>query len=84
MTRTRIHPAWFVAVTAFVALVGAAGFRAAPGALFVPLHDEFGWSTSIMSLAVSINLLLYGLGGVVVPFAGIKAIDLLLGVAGLA
>ena len=30
------------------------------------------------------NLLLYGLGGVVVPFAGIKAIDLLLGVAGLA
>jgi len=30
------------------------------------------------------NLLIYGLGGVVVPFAGIKAIDLLLGVAGLA
>ncbi|KAA1395341.1 MFS transporter [Aeromicrobium ginsengisoli] len=66
MTRTRVHPAWFVAVTAFVALVGAAGFRAAPGALFVPLHDEFGWSTSIMSLAVSINLLLYGLTA---PFA---------------
>jgi predicted MFS family arabinose efflux permease len=62
----RIHPAWFVAVTAFVALVGAAGFRAAPGAMFVPLHDEFGWSTSIMSLAVSINLLLYGLTA---PFA---------------
>jgi predicted MFS family arabinose efflux permease len=62
----RIHPAWFVAVTAFVALVGAAGFRAAPGALFVPLHDEFGWSTSIMSLAVSVNLLLYGLTA---PFA---------------
>ena len=66
MARTRIHPAWLVAVTAFVALVGAAGFRAAPGALFVPLHDEFGWSTSIMSLAVSINLLLYGLTA---PFA---------------
>jgi predicted MFS family arabinose efflux permease len=32
----------------------------------VPLHDEFGWSTSIMSLAVSINLLLYGLTA---PFA---------------
>lgn len=51
---------------AFVALLAAAGFRAAPGALMVPLHDEFGWSTSIMSLAVSINLLLYGL---VSPFA---------------
>lgn len=66
MTRARIHPAWWVAVTAFVALIGAAGFRAAPGALMVPLHDEFGWSTSIMSLAVSINLLLYGLTA---PFA---------------
>ncbi|MEV7398417.1 MFS transporter [Aeromicrobium sp. NPDC092404] len=66
MTRMRLHPAWLVAATAFVALVGAAGFRAAPGALFVPLHDEFGWSTSIMSLAVSINLLLYGLTA---PFA---------------
>jgi predicted MFS family arabinose efflux permease len=66
MTRTRIHPAWLVAATAFVALVGAAGFRAAPGALFVPLHEEFGWSTGMMSLAVSINLLLYGLTA---PFA---------------
>ncbi len=66
MTRRRLHPAWFVAVTAFVALIGAAGFRAAPGALMVPLHEEFGWSTSIMSLAVSVNLLLYGLTA---PFA---------------
>ena len=32
----------------------------------VPLHEEFGWSTSIMSLAVSINLLLFGLTA---PFA---------------
>lgn len=51
---------------AFLALVGAAGFRAAPGALMVPLHDEFGWSTSVMSLAVSINLVLFGLTA---PFA---------------
>ncbi|MET0715780.1 MAG: MFS transporter [Mycetocola sp.] len=62
----RVHPAWWVAGVAFLALLGAAGFRAAPGALMVPLHDEFGWSTSIMSLAVGINLLLFGL---VAPFA---------------
>lgn len=62
----RLHPAWLVAAVAFLALVGAAGFRAAPGALMVPLHEEFGWSTSVMSLAVSINLLLYG---VTAPFA---------------
>ncbi|QNF93983.1 MFS transporter [Janibacter sp. YB324] len=64
--RPRIHPAWWVAAVAFLALLGAAGFRAAPGALMVPLHEEFGWSMSTMSLSVGINLLLYGL---VAPFA---------------
>lgn len=65
-TGHRIHPAWWVAAVAFLALLGAAGFRAAPGALMVPLHEEFGWSMSTMSLSVGINLLLYGL---VAPFA---------------
>lgn len=64
--RPLIHPAWWVAAVAFVALFAAAGFRAAPGALMVPLHDEFGWSMSVMSAAVSINLVLFGL---VAPFA---------------
>lgn len=64
--RRRVHPAWWVAAVAFLALFGAAGFRGAPGALMVPLHHEFGWSMSAMSLAVSVNLVLYGL---VAPFA---------------
>lgn len=64
--RTRVHPAWWIAAVAFLALLGAAGFRAAPGALMVPLQEEFGWSTGVMSLAVSVNLILYGL---VAPFA---------------
>ncbi|UVS77255.1 putative MFS-type transporter YhjX [Actinokineospora sp. UTMC 2448] len=62
----RPHWAWFVAGTAFVALVGAAGFRAAPSVLIDPLHQEFGWSTATISAAVSVNLLLYGL---ISPFA---------------
>lgn len=62
----RIHPAWLVAAVAFIALMGAAGFRAAPGALMIPLNDEFGWSISAMSTAVSLNILLYGLTA---PFA---------------
>ena len=62
----RIHPASWVAAAAFVALFAAAGFRAAPGALMVPLNEEFGWSMSTMSVAVSVNLLLYGLTA---PFA---------------
>ncbi|AOY70209.1 MFS transporter [Arthrobacter sp. TES] len=64
--RRRLHPAWIVAAVAFLALVGAAGFRAAPGVLMVPLQQEFGWSTTVLSLAVSINLVLFGLTA---PFA---------------
>ncbi|MFF5291289.1 MFS transporter [Paractinoplanes globisporus] len=51
---------------AFVALVGAAGFRATPSVMLRPLHDEFGWSLGTISAAVSVNLLLYGLTA---PFA---------------
>ena len=66
-TRTRrIHPAWIVAAVAFLALVGAAGFRAAPSVLMLPLEEEFGWSRAELSLAVTVNLLLFGL---MAPFA---------------
>lgn len=68
LTRTRRgpHPAWIVAAVAFLALVGAAGFRAAPGVLMLPLEDEFAWSRTQLSLAVTVNLLLFGL---MAPFA---------------
>ncbi|HUQ56186.1 MFS transporter [Lentzea sp.] len=62
----RLHWAWVVAGVSFIALVGAASFRAAPSALIEPLRAEFGWTTSTISLAISINLLLYGLTA---PFA---------------
>jgi MFS family permease len=65
-TGPRLHRAWLVAAVAFVALIGAAGFRATPGALITPLQDEYGWSRGTISLAVSVNLLLYGLTA---PFA---------------
>jgi len=62
----RIHYSWVVAAVTFVALMGAAGFRATPGVLIVPLQNEFGWNRAIISVAVSINLILFGLTG---PFA---------------
>ena len=61
-----LHPAWIVAAVTLVAVVGAAGFRATPGVLMDPLHDEFGWSHGTISAAVSVNMVLYGLTS---PFA---------------
>jgi MFS family permease len=68
-TRTvtrRPHPAWLVAAVAFIALVGAAGFRATPSVMLHPLHEEFRWPLATISAAVSVNLILYGLTA---PFA---------------
>ncbi|WP_431902109.1 MFS transporter [Nonomuraea sp. bgisy101] len=62
----KLHRAWLVAGVAFVAIIGAAGFRATPGVLINPLQEEFGWSSGEISLAVSVNLVLYGLTA---PFA---------------
>ena len=46
--------------------MASAGYRSAPSVLIVPLEEAFGWSRSQISLAVSINVLLFGL---VAPFA---------------
>jgi predicted MFS family arabinose efflux permease len=62
----RLHRAWLVAGVGFVAIIGAAGFRATPGVLLTPLQEEFGWSRGTISAAVSVNLLLFGLTA---PFA---------------
>ncbi|MEU7001720.1 MFS transporter [Nonomuraea sp. NPDC046570] len=64
--RRRLHRAWLVAAVAFVAILGAAGFRATPAVLITPLEQEFGWTRGTISLAVSVNLVLYGLTA---PFA---------------
>ena len=66
VTRSKNVWPWLIAGIGFVALVSAAGFRATPGALVEPLRREFGWSTGQISLAMSVNLALYG---VTAPFA---------------
>ena len=64
--RGRVHYAWVVAAATFVVLLTAAGFRATPGVLLLPLQHEFGWSPALIGGAVAVNLLVYGLGA---PFA---------------
>lgn len=65
-TGNRFHYAWVVAGVTFLTLLITAGIRSTPGILIVPLEHEFGWSRATISIAVSVNLLLYGLMG---PFA---------------
>ncbi|TQL51264.1 cyanate permease [Ornithinicoccus hortensis] len=55
-----------MAGVAFVAIIGAAGFRSVPSVLLEPLHHEFGWSHGLIGTAVSVNLVLFGLFS---PFA---------------
>src|SRR5688500_20319423 len=62
-SRPAPHYAWVVMGVTFLTLLAAAGVRATPGVLFVPLGAEFGWDRSTVSLAVSVNILLYGLVG---------------------
>ena len=55
-----------VVATTFIALLVAAGLRAAPGVLMQPLEMHFGWDRATISLAAAIGIFLYGLVG---PFA---------------
>ena len=66
MKLRKIHPAWFAAGVTFLTLVATAGFRSAPSVLVVPLEASFGWSRDDISLAIAINVLLFGLTA---PFA---------------
>jgi predicted MFS family arabinose efflux permease len=50
----------------FVTLAITAGFRSASSVLIIPLEEAFGWGREQVSLAVAINVLIYGL---VAPFA---------------
>ena len=64
--RTRLHYAWAIAGLTFLVLIFAAGVRSAPGVLMLPLEADMGWTAATISLAVAINIALFGLLG---PFA---------------
>jgi sugar phosphate permease len=64
--KARTHYAWVVAGVTFITLLAAAGARATPGVILLPLGNEFRWSRATVSSIVAINIFLYGLMG---PFA---------------
>jgi sugar phosphate permease len=65
--RWRVHYAWVVAFITFLSLLASAGIRSTSTIMVLPLEHDFGWDRATVSLALSVNLLLYGLCG---PFAG--------------
>ena len=67
MALSRLHYAWVIAGVTFLALLASAGIAATRAVLVLPLEAEFGWDRATISLALSVNLLLFGLCG---PFAG--------------
>lgn len=62
----KLHYAWIVVGVTFLTMLVTAGVRSTPGVLIIPIEHEFGWSRATISVAISVNLLLYGLMG---PFA---------------
>ena len=61
-----VHYGWVVAAITFLTLLAAAGGRAAPSVMLVPVGNEFQWSRATVSSVISVNIFLYGLVG---PFA---------------
>jgi MFS family permease len=59
----RIHYAWIVVIVTFLSLLAAQSVRAAPSVIITSLESEFGWTRTEISLAISLSILTFGLGG---------------------
>jgi MFS family permease len=67
LQRAEFFYSWvMVGVTALI-LIGSSGVRSAPGVMILPIQGETGWALSLLSLAVSSGLLLFGFTA---PFSG--------------
>jgi len=62
----RVHYGWIIIPLTFFVLLVAAGARSTPGVLMQPMEHEMGWTAATISIAVAINIALFGLMG---PFA---------------
>lgn len=63
----RVFYGWYVVGATILLLLVAAGVRSIPGIMLVPIMQDTGWERSAISLAISLGLVVFGLGS---PFAG--------------
>ena len=63
MIRHRVFYGWVVVAVTVVVVLITAGVRSAPGAFLLTMIDEPGWSTSSVSFAAAVGLVVFGLAG---------------------
>jgi sugar phosphate permease len=80
LARLNIHYGWVVVAVTFLTMLSTAGAMGLPGALILPLNNEFDWDVGSISSALALRLALFGLMG---PFSaglieryGVRAIVL--------
>lgn len=66
LARRGIHYGWAVAAVTFLVMLATAAAMGMPGVLIRPLSQDFGWSTTDISGALALRLVLYG---AIAPFA---------------
>jgi MFS family permease len=66
LMRRGIHYGWVVVAVTFLTMVGTAAAMGVLGVLLLPVRGEFGWDTGLISGALALRLMLFGLMG---PFA---------------
>jgi MFS family permease len=66
-----VHYGWVIVVVMGLAMFASSAIRTMPIPLLLPIEAEFGWDRAAITLAISINLLLFGMLG---PLVG-RCID---------
>lgn len=59
MLKTFLGPK--IVMVTFLTLMGAFGLNLTAGQFFAPLNDTYGWDLTILSLAVSLNMITWGI-----------------------
>ncbi|UOQ49322.1 MFS transporter [Gracilibacillus caseinilyticus] len=59
MLKTFLGPK--IVMVTFLTLMGAFGLNLTAGQFFTPLNDTYGWNLTILSLAVSLNMITWGI-----------------------
>ena len=66
LNKEKIFWGWYIVAGAFFVMAVNYGTRYCFGVFVKPLSEEYGWSRSVISLAATINMLVYSIGAIFV------------------